>query len=843
MTIQRSGLGTTSLGAVGGPKGIAAGSVRILLEFFTAYDAKAVKQVKADLESLAQQARKLDAQEASRTRAYSVAQSRVAQAQAIIQTRLSKDERQAFQQSLIQRQTGNRRQLDEARQLAKTSIASAIQSGRITQDQGKLLSRHFIELQRERKLKEDISDIDEKQTQNKRDQVKESRKLQQLEAPRKNIGQRLGGLFAGGVSAVVGGALIGVGFEAMQAGIDAVGQKFLDIVDPARHARDAIHDFGEEILKIRDEGGLTTLEATDKFLKSIGFNLSQAQRSQLAGSATDAGISNVLDRQLQVQEALGHADAVRVENLQKVKQLLLAQDPSRTENLFTVNGMIPNVRTMTDEQLKAARAARDAADAHSLEADAIAYLDNLMKQLEDDAQRAAAAQTALAQEAINAATMERLAGSFYAVQGQNQNQYLTEGFDTRIGTLQRQRAALDKRSAAAGNPRADALQARIDRMQTAHGNQEFARSLGANSEERELMLLKQRLKLQGDNINLDKFSGKFLVAAIDAKIDALNKQAAAQDHVNKLQDIERAASDADKLRRNEGEGIADFIERRAEANQAVLRDQADLRRQDQIDHLNDLKENAEEQVALAQNLEDRRKLIEDKAYQDRLAALQKQLQAAQKLENHSLDKKKELLDQEIAAEEKKKKKVLEVNQSQYLQQLQDAISFAKTSGELSQLLGSIQGLKQAKGYIQALVRAGLITAGEAQGPLTNIDQVLNSFEAKTESFFPTRPSRSGPLGAGGGQDDTLGGTSSGGRAKGGIFTLRNSRATFGQNIRTGEEGTELGVILSHSVVKALRDTQSDSRSVGTVNVYNDRTNPYAEAYRTRRAVEQALRNL
>lgn len=838
MTIQRTGLGTSSLGAVGGPKGIAAGSVRILLEFLTAYDGKAVKQVKADLDSLASQAKKLDAQEASRTRAYQVAQSRVAQAQAIIQTRLSKDERAAFQQSLIQRQTGNRRQLDEARQLAKTSIASAVQSGRITQDQGKLLSRHFIELNREKKLKTEISDIDEKQTLNKREQVKETRKLTALEAPRRNIGQRIGGLFAGGISAVVGGAAIGVGFEAMQAAIDLLGQTIEDLADPARHARDAIKDLGKEILSIRDNGGLTTLQATDEFLQSIGLHLDENKRKQLASAAADTATGTALDEQLKVQTALSHADAVRAENLDKVKKLLIEQNPDKN-----FSDSLPNVRTMTSAQLEAAKAARDAAKEFGLEAQATAYLSSLYQQLEQDALNAAVAQEKLAQETANAAAMERLAAAFYSTQGQNQAATVGGAFDSRIGTLQRRRAALDKQSAAAGNPRADALQARIDSMQTARGNQEFSRSLAANSQERELMLLKQRLKLQGDNINLDRFSGKFLVAAIDAKIEALNKQAAAQDHVNKLQDIERAAADADKLRRNQGEGIADFIERRAEANQAVLRDQADLRRQDQIDHLNDLKANAEAQVELAQNLEDRRRLIEDKAYQDRLAALQKQLQAAQKLENHALDKKKELLDQEIAAEEKKKQKVLEVTNTQYEQQLLDAISYAKNISDLAAIFGSIQGLQQAKGFIQSLVRAGLLSPTEAAGPLAGINQVLSAFEAKEDQFFPTRPSHSSALAQNPAADATPGRQSSGHFARGGIFTLMNSRNPFGQNIHTGEQGTELGVVLSHSVVKALRAGQGEQRSVGTVNVYNDRTNPYAEAYRTRRAVEQALRNL
>src|SRR5690348_6309075 len=53
---------TTSLGAVGGPRGVAAGGLRLIIELLTQYDGSKLKQLESDLKTLQQQ----DAADATR---------------------------------------------------------------------------------------------------------------------------------------------------------------------------------------------------------------------------------------------------------------------------------------------------------------------------------------------------------------------------------------------------------------------------------------------------------------------------------------------------------------------------------------------------------------------------------------------------------------------------------------------------------------------------------------------------------------------------------------------------------------------------------------------------------
>lgn len=840
MTIQRTGLGTTGLGAVGGPRGVAAGGLRIILEFLTQYDAKAVKQVKADISSLAAQAKALDAQELSRTRSLSAVQTKISQAQAIVQAKLTRDQRNAFRESQRLRETGSAADLKKARQLQAQTINAAVASNRITAQQGQQLARQAANLNREKKLRQDILSIQQKQENVAKQTTDQQRNLSFLERARQNIGGRLSGLAVGALGGLVGGAVVGIGFSAIQGILDAVGEKAQDIIDPARHAREALQGIADAINAIGSSEGVDTLEATAKFLQQIGVNGDQVTKATLARAAAEKAATDALNQQLAVQEILRHSDDQRQQNLKLILELLrqTGQLPSQQPGAAG-GGLLPRGSVSREQALNRQEIANTTLAAKDQQA-AVDYLNKLLDTLAQNSRDAANAQavleaqaraTAIALQQASAFSDLRLSGAVGAISG---------AIGSKISALQAKASGLDN-SKGAGT---SALQNQIDALQQGRANAQFNKQLASLREERELLLLKQRLKLLGENINLEKFQGKFLLVAIDAKIAALQKEGEAQDRLNKLQDIERAAANADKLRRNEGESIADFVERRAEANQQVLRDRQQMERDDAINHLQAIRDQTQDELDLAKNLQDQKDLIAEKAYQDQVNRLQKQLAAQQSAANDGLKAQKEAIQKEIEAWQHKLEVVQNYTDQQKLYQISSAIGYANSIGDLAALTGEIQGLRQAKGFIEALVKAGLITPQEAANSLAGINAVLGQADAKAKALGLTVGSRPTVRGRGGVPDvGSTGGRGQVPAAHGGVFALNNGSTVFGSHIRTGEQGTELGVILSHSVVKALRQSPSGP-SAQFGDIYIDRSsNPQAEEYRVKRAVKSALQEM
>jgi hypothetical protein len=823
-----SGFSTTSLGAVGGPRGVAAGALRVLIQFITEYDPQAIKQVTADLAKTKAAGVQLQQDLDKQTTASSNLAIKLAQARAVQQAKLTKDQRAEILQIQALRDTGNRQDLQIARQRANVLVQT---SGL----QGKQLSglrTYFSDSEKQVKLEKQIASTKEQVTKNNQLQIQQTRQLNAVEGVRNQLVPRIAGLVTGAIGGIVGGAVLGVGFQLAQTALEQLGDKLQDIIDPARHARDAIADLGAEIIKLRDSETTTTLQATSDYLKSIGVNADAATQAVVAKSAADQELNDQLQKQLELQQLLGHADAVRAENLKLIEQILRLQHPDADTQAGT------GPRRITAAGLAQEQATRAAGYAYDFAGEALQKYNDDIAANEATSRAAAVAQDELA----NSVQRVKLAAAAVNLRDAGVNAGIGAGFDTVIGRLQARRDALAAAASASKNSGNSAIQNQIDALQQGRANQQFQDSLRQNSEERELLLLKDRLKTMGENINLDKYSGKFLVAAIDAKIEAINKEGAAQDRLNKLQDIERAAADADKLKRSQGESIADFVERRAQANQQVLRDRQDLDRQDRVDHLTQLRDKAQDDVDLAQNAEDRKKLIADKAFQDQINRLQKQLQAQQKADDTALKAKQKALDDEIAAEQKKKEKVLQISSTQYLQQVEDAISAADTIGDIAHLTGTIQGLQQVKGFIEALVKAGLISPEDAAYRLGQINAVLNDAEAKKSKIIPglgprDTTNRFAP------DTTTTGRPGPGGLAQGGLVQrLTNGSTMFGSNVRLGEEGDELGVVLSHSVVAALRQS-TPSPTTGDIYIYGERKNPWAEAYRTKQAVKSALQEL
>jgi phage-related protein len=106
--------------------------------------------------------------------------------------------------------------------------------------------------------------------------------LGSLSQIKSSIGPKLAGLGIGALGGIFGGALLGVGFAAAQAAISAIGEKLLDIVDPARHARDAVKELGTEVNKLASSENISQLDAAKAY--RLGLSVSTRIKLEL-GSA------------------------------------------------------------------------------------------------------------------------------------------------------------------------------------------------------------------------------------------------------------------------------------------------------------------------------------------------------------------------------------------------------------------------------------------------------------------------------------------------------------------------------------------------------------------------------
>jgi hypothetical protein len=74
---------------------------------------------------------------------------------------------------------------------------------------------------------------------------------------------------------------------------------------------------------------------------------------------------------------------------------------------------------------------------------------------------------------------------------------------------------------------------------------------------------------------------------------------------------------------------------------------------------------------------------------------------------------------------------------------------------------------------------------------------------------------------------------------GGVLELSNARNPFGQNVRTGEGGTEIGVILSNKVAAILKQRNGMEGQIGPFYV-NGSDNPMRDRYALGRLVKEAV---
>jgi hypothetical protein len=799
MTVGRSGLATSSLGAVGGARGTAAGGLRILIEFLTKYDASAVKELEADLKSLSSLEQQAANKQISSSRAVETANKR---AEALEKQRLkliatltagTKGGSAATNRTL--RDIKDQGVLTKAGQAQLKALDLQIGA------RGKLVKLVTAEAQLQRGLPgltAKLTKAEQLRLALAEQRLGVERELSFFQNLKGSVLPRLGGLLTGVVGGVFGGALIGVGFAAAQALLDNIEQGLLDVFDPARHAREAIDELGSAIntLAESEKNAGDRQKATIEWLKSIGISADKSTVALLAQAAADKTANDSLEERKKVLEIVAHQEelhtkAVEEYNKQVAKELGLniALDATRKAR------GLPTVETQvaTEAQLRFNEAVGASA---SVMAEA-AWQASILAA--NERQLAAAAQLAAFGQQQLAAAIQR-------------------GAATQSAPIQSQLESLGN---AGPSAKTLALQKQIDKLSGGGGGNKAA--LANLAQERALILLRMKLRLMGTAINLEKYEGKFLLEAIKAKIDALNKEAAAQDRINRLMDLQYRASQV--LRRNEGETISDFLERRAQENRSILQETADIEREAQMESLNELQAVTADKVALAENAEQRRTAAAQAGMNARLKMLQKELAASQKHDAEVTKAKQLALQQQLAAIAENARVAEKYSDKLTTEQIDNAIGAATTITQLQQLSGEITGLTAAKGFLKGLLASGALSASEIkniEAAIARISSSLSQYNVKLRDIK---------------YGSTVGPWTSG-YAKGGLIPLNNASSPFGSNVRFGEEGTEYGLVLQHSIAKTLRG-QGRVGQVGPF--YMNRTDDWLkDKYAIKNTVVEAL---
>jgi colicin import membrane protein len=448
--------------------------------------------------------------------------------------------------------------------------------------------------------------------------------------------------------------------------------------------------------------------------------------------------------------------------------------------------------------------------------------------------------------------------------------------------------ALDALNDAGPSKRTQELAAAIERLNAAEARRAYQQSLNDVKERRHLLILARELSLTKQRINIDNYRGQSRLVAIDAEIARLNKQSEAQDKLNALIDLQYRASQ--RVARNEGETIQDYLARRAQEYRSLLQEQAKMEQQNRVDALEkakattqfniDLKELEAQRAELIRkhDLEAHLKHLDDllKASEeaDRAAreaqrkGLQEKLDISKKADDAAADAQKKAIQAQIDRIENQTKREIEDSRkrtealkeqakinaenakaaadkiyedakkkaedaatlaislasSTETAKLRLAYQGALTVSDLNLVAGGLAGSEFAYGQLRASVEALGLPANLVAGVLANAQILRETYLTQLNKIGRTQVTGDnyGPRG----------------QAKGGVFPLTNSM-NFGNNMRVGEEGTELGIVLSNRVTAALRNSQGGGPAIGTLNIYSYE-NPKDAEYRQRRVIRDEV---
>ena len=812
--IGQSNAALTSLGAVGGPRGTAAGALRVFVEFLTTYDRKALGTLEDDLRQIDHASNNSAVAEEKRQRRLTQVKNSLAEAERVVRGKLNTELR-ADLKRIEELESSRSKTNRQAAAQERTAFNQVAKSLGLTKSELELLGNRA-------KLKKEEAVLTERQAAAEQGQLARTRQRAQLEgqigklqAGRASLLPKLGGLAIGAVGGILGGAVLGVGFQLADTAIQKFGDSLQDLVDPARHARDAISDLGDEVLKLAEQGDLTLFEAATKKAEELGVGVDNATVSLLAEFAAQKKAADAAKEYGDFVVAAAHGESLRDESIKKLTESLITQAKAENDRLIAArkaaNLPVDPAFLLTLPYQAARKGQKDLIDGENALTAATNLYDQIVRENTQNIDENARARQNLAN-----------ATAFAKLQQDALTNALQAAADAQTGKIDQR---IDALSNAGPSARTNAIQAALDRAQGGGGSSN-AGQLRNLADERAIILLRQRLRLLGTNINLERYSGKFLLEAINAKIAALQKEGDQQARLNRLLDLQYRQSQL--IKRTAGESIQDFIERRAQEQRAQLQEGQDIQRDNEIAKLEAFKERVADEVALAENAQQKQDALRQQGTSNHIKNLQKQLEASQKADKKALEAKKKALEAEKAAIVKKTAEAIELAGDQATGETLAAISGAKSLSDLAILQGRIEGLQRAKGTIEGLVEAFGIPSFIAAPFLANIQKGLNAYTGKVAKL--TSIAQAFGRERGGHQA---------GFASGGVIELSNSRSPFGSNARFGEQGTELGVILSNRVTQALRNQGGGPQQVGPFNLYGS-IDPLRDRYMIKRTVEEAL---
>jgi len=757
----------TSLGAVGGPRGAGAGALRILVEFLSTYDKKATEQLQNDLRQIDHAASVSAQAEEKRQGRILAVRNNLVELERVRTTVLDAAQRKELKniENLTSSRTKAHRLEGAAR---KTALDDALLNNGVSQKDIDLLHRR-AELQRR------LTVLNRQQVDGEATQSRLAKQRLQTEQQLATIKQRSGSFLPriqGLALGVIGGFAGAAAFTAISAGVDLLIQSLEKIIDPAKAARESLVDVAKAVLDITREDKLSVLDATAKYLEKIGIEADETTQKLIAQAVIQQRVLELLQDQVKVTEIAARAEQLNLQTRDQAAQSILneavaegklgeqylAALQTRYKYSILQNTIIDgkNLEALIDERLAAA--------------EALAASEGYRLLAVQDAMALSAARAATANELLAAALARSASASTAPIQSQISNLSVQPSRRTR---------RLERAVANAGSGGGNSAQ------------------LQNIAEERALILLRQRLRLLGTAINLEKYSGKFLLEAINAKINALQKEGQEQQRVNQLLDLQYRMSQT--IRRSQGESISDFLSRRAKENRDLLTEADDLDRQRRIDRLNDLKAKVQDEVALAELSEQRRNALAASGASTRQKHLQKELAASKKHDKEVYEAKKKALEAQLKAEEAKNKEAESLLTDSMFARTKIEIRGAQTLEQLARISGRIAGYERAKGIVLGMIQAFGLPKELGAAILAKINALINAYNRKEANLLgASLPGRSNttPL------------------QHGGVIQLNNSSSMFGSNVRVGEAGTELGIVLSHKVADILQKQKNGTGQIG-----------------------------
>jgi hypothetical protein len=702
----------------------------------------------------------------------------------------------------------------------------------------------------------------------------------------------------GAAGGILGGAVIGVGFAAAQAGLEAIGNILKDIFDPANKAREALAGVVEQVNKLAAEEGISDLEAATRVLKEYGGAAESLDPAILAAAVATQKLVEETAELKDIVEVLRHGENLRNETIREYIKLAVEASglpigrPGGTPGFIRIEQAI---QTGDTTRLDAAelevynRVVKDLA----LSSDDAAREQRELA-LAEDLAAAAASRATFAQDAL-ANAIRRISG-------------------LRITGLEDQLAALSDTGVSA---RTRKIVQTIDEMAEAQARSAAASRIQQLEEQRALLLLEQRIRFQGESVRLDQLSGRTALVAIDARINALQragqleqasldainariraarradqaqdkrdrealkvfderieairKEGEAQDKVNKLLEIQFKLGQ--RSARQQGETIGDFLQRRAQETRALLAQQAQLKREEQIgaieeerdavaaiqevanerreaaieameleqervqaaieaaqrqrqaeiQALQDRREQIALQVEIEQNAEEIKRAEAEETARLRAKKLQEDLKASQERDRQETESRRQALEAQIKAEREKADLAVFYADKANTEILRASLLGARTYGDAIGLIGQLAGAKRALAELQAYATA----TGLPQEFINDFLDPLRSTISQTESKIENLIARA-----------------QGGRVlerfqSGGIIDLNNARTPFGSNIHFGEGGGELGVILGNKVSEAIKRDRRGPAGNQTF-IINRSDDPYADKQRFGRKVREVM---